>query len=81
MAFELTYATMFNPPEELHTKFEETFAHFQETLGKEYPMLIGGEERFAKEKFEVYSPVKILRRYKEFSGKTIAEYFNNSRSS
>ncbi len=57
MAFELTYATMFNPPEELHTKFEETFAHFQETLGKEYPMLIGGEERFAEEKFDVFSPV------------------------
>ncbi len=57
MAFELTYATMFNPPEELHTNFEATFANFQETLGKEYPMLIGGEERFSEEKFEVKSPV------------------------
>ncbi len=57
MAFELTYATMFNPPEELHEKFEETFANFQDSLGKEYPMLIDGKERFAKEKFEVHSPV------------------------
>lgn len=57
MAFELTYATMFNPPEELHEKFEQTFAHFQESLGKEYPMLIAGKERLSDEKFEVHSPV------------------------
>ena len=57
MAFELTYATMFNPPEELHEKFEQTFANFQESLGKEYPMLIAGEKRYSEEKFEVHSPV------------------------
>jgi len=57
MAFELTYATMFNPPEELHQKFEQTFAHFQDSLGQEHPMFIGGRERFAAEKFEVVSPV------------------------
>ncbi|NSW51979.1 MAG: aldehyde dehydrogenase family protein [Anaerolineae bacterium] len=57
MAFELTYATMFNPPEELHTKFEAAFTGFQATLGKEYPMLIGGRERYSQEKFELRSPV------------------------
>ena len=25
-AFKLTYATMFNPPEELHTRFEDALA-------------------------------------------------------
>lgn len=57
MAFELTYATMFNPPEELHQQFEETFAHFQDVLGQEHPMFIRGKERFSDEKFEVVSPV------------------------
>ena len=27
--FKLTYATMFNPPEELHTRFEDALAMVQ----------------------------------------------------
>ncbi|MBN2048294.1 MAG: aldehyde dehydrogenase family protein [Anaerolineaceae bacterium] len=57
MPFELTYATMFNPPEELHQKFEATYQRFQQVLGKEHGMIIGGQERFADEKFKVVSPV------------------------
>ncbi len=55
-SFKLTYATMFNPPEEMHTRFEEAVAHVKAHLGKEYAMLIGGQERFAAEKFEDRSP-------------------------
>jgi 1-pyrroline-5-carboxylate dehydrogenase len=54
--FKLTYATMFNPPEELHTRFEEALQTLRADLGKEYPMLIGGKDHFAEEKFEDRSP-------------------------
>jgi 1-pyrroline-5-carboxylate dehydrogenase len=57
--FKLTYATMFNPPEELHTRFEEALAEAKADLGKEYGMIIGGQERFAGEKFEDRSPADI----------------------
>ena len=54
--FQLTYATMFDPPEELHTRFEEALKKAQGTLGSEYGMIINGEEAFAKHKFKSYNP-------------------------
>jgi 1-pyrroline-5-carboxylate dehydrogenase len=56
-AFKLTYATMFNPPEELHQRFEEALAKAKAMLGAEYGMIINGQDRFADEKFEDRSPV------------------------
>ncbi len=56
-AFKLTYATMFNPPEELHQRFEAALAHLKANLGKEYPMLIDGKDVYADEKFEDYTPI------------------------
>jgi 1-pyrroline-5-carboxylate dehydrogenase len=55
-SFKLTYATMFNPPEELHTHFEEALTQVKAGLGKEYGMLIGGKERYTVEKIEDRSP-------------------------
>lgn len=54
--FKLTYATMFSPPEELHTRFEEALAKVKANLGKEYGMIIDGKDRFAAEKFEDRNP-------------------------
>jgi 1-pyrroline-5-carboxylate dehydrogenase len=54
--FKLTYATMFNPPEELHLRFNEALAALKANLGQEYGMLIGGKEVYAVEKFEDRSP-------------------------
>jgi 1-pyrroline-5-carboxylate dehydrogenase len=54
--FKLTYATMFNPPEELHTRFDEALAEVRANLGQEYGMLIDGEERFAEKKFKSKNP-------------------------
>ena len=54
--FKLTYATMFNPPEELHTRFYEALAEVRANLGSEYGMLIGGDEYFAKNKFKSKNP-------------------------
>jgi len=57
MAFKLTYATMFNPPEELHKGFDKAVATLKANLGKEYGMIIDGKDVFADEKFEDRSPV------------------------
>jgi 1-pyrroline-5-carboxylate dehydrogenase len=57
MAFKLTYATMFNPPEELHKGFDQAVATLKANLGKEYGMIIDGKDVFADEKFEDRSPV------------------------
>lgn len=38
--FTLTYATMFNPPEELHKGFDKAVANLKANLGKEYGMII-----------------------------------------
>lgn len=55
--FKLTYATMFNPPEELHTGFDTALAKLKSNLGKEYGMIINNKEVFADEKFDDFSPV------------------------
>ncbi len=55
--FKLTYATMFNPPEELHTQFDAAMAKTKANLGAEYGMIINGKDVFADEKFEDTTPI------------------------
>ena len=55
--FKLTYATMFNPPDELHTGFDKAVETLKGNLGKEYGMIINGKDVFANAKFEDYSPI------------------------
>jgi 1-pyrroline-5-carboxylate dehydrogenase len=56
-AFRLTYATMFNPPEALHTQYEKALAKIMANLGQEVPMLIDGKDVRARGKFEDTSPI------------------------
>jgi 1-pyrroline-5-carboxylate dehydrogenase len=56
-SFKLTYATMFNPPAELHTRYEEALRELKENLGRDHAMIIGGKEVFADEKLENRSPI------------------------
>ena len=56
-AFKLTYATMFDPPEALHERFESALAQIKARLGREHMLLIGGGERRASEQFEDRSPI------------------------
>jgi 1-pyrroline-5-carboxylate dehydrogenase len=56
-AFKLTYATMFDPPEALHEHYERALAKVKSELGREYPLLINGEQRWVQEKFEDRSPI------------------------
>jgi 1-pyrroline-5-carboxylate dehydrogenase len=54
--FKLTYATMFNPPEELHTRFEAALARVRAGLGADHAMLIDGKDVFTERKFEDRNP-------------------------
>jgi len=56
-AFKLTYATMFNPPEELHLGFDKAVERLKANLGREYGMMIDNKDVLADEKFENRSPV------------------------
>lgn len=51
-SFKLTYATMFNPPEELHQRFDQALVKLKAEMGKDHGMIIDGKEVFADEKIE-----------------------------
>jgi len=55
--FKLTYSTMFEPPAELHQRFDQSLAKIRAALGREYAMLVAGKDRSSKDKFEVRSPI------------------------
>ena len=56
-SFKLTYATMFDPPEELHTKYEGVLANIRTQIGRDQPMFIAGDDVLASAKFEDRSPI------------------------
>src|SRR5664279_6320910 len=55
--FKLTYATMFNPPESLHTKYNKALAGVKAGMGRDYGMLINNQDVFSDEKFDDRSPI------------------------
>ena len=55
--FKLTYSTMFNPPAQLHERFERALASVRLTLGRDYPMFVGGRAHHGSARFEVRSPI------------------------
>ena len=55
--FKLTYGNMFNPPEEMHKGFDKAVAKLKANLGREYAMIIDGQDVFADDKYEDRSPV------------------------
>jgi 1-pyrroline-5-carboxylate dehydrogenase len=56
-AFKLTYSTMYNPPDLMHTRYDKALAAVKANLGQEYGMLINNQEVRADEKFEDRSPI------------------------
>ena len=56
-SFKLTYSTMFNPPEELHTRYGDALAGLKANMGQEFPMLINGKEVYAEQKHQAFSPI------------------------
>lgn len=55
--FKLTYATMYDPPPELHTRFEEEVEKIRGNLGEEVAMLVNGKDVKTSDKFEKRTPI------------------------
>jgi len=60
-SFKLTYSTMFDPPPELHARFEAALAAIGPHLGAEHAMLIGGASERATRQFSVRTPIDSRR--------------------
>ena len=56
--FKLTYATMFNPPEECHTAFEAALKKVRAELGRDHGMIINNRDVFTDAKFEDRNPAR-----------------------
>ncbi|HEY7841915.1 MAG TPA: aldehyde dehydrogenase family protein, partial [Gammaproteobacteria bacterium] len=57
MTFKLTYSTMFDPPEELHARFEAALGRVRAKLGARHDHFIGGADRPARSYRELRSPI------------------------
>jgi 1-pyrroline-5-carboxylate dehydrogenase len=56
--FKLTYASMFSPPEELHTRFEKALGDVKTNqLGRTHAMLINNRDVHAETTYENRSPI------------------------
>ena len=74
--FRLTYSTMFDPPVQLHERFEAALAAVRTRLGRDYPQWIGGRAREGDGTFEVRSPIDhdwLLGRYAKGTPADVAD--------
>ncbi|HTD28894.1 MAG TPA: aldehyde dehydrogenase family protein, partial [Xanthomonadaceae bacterium] len=67
MAFRLTYATMYNPPEAMHESFEAALARVEAGLGRRHPLFIDGADRDAAHYADRRSPIDTDLRLGEFA--------------
>lgn len=66
MSFKLTYATMFEPPAELHTRYEAAVKRALAALGKRHFLFIDGEDRAAARHFTKRNPADTSQVIGEF---------------
>ena len=71
MNFKLTYATMFNPPAEMHTRFDAALAELNRSLGATHPLYINGEDRVTAKHDTRRSPIDQRRILGHFSLATV----------
>ena len=57
MSFKLTYSTMFSPPPELHTRFEEAMHKAKASLGRQYDIHFAGADHGGPRKVPSRSPI------------------------
>ena len=55
--FRITYATMSADNEELQAAYDAAAERARAELGKEYPVVVNGEERWHDERYEEPSPI------------------------
>ncbi|MET0656482.1 MAG: aldehyde dehydrogenase family protein [Pseudoxanthomonas sp.] len=57
MSYKLTYATMFDPPADLHARFDAALAQVEHALGASHPLHINGEDRAGADSEQRRSPI------------------------
>jgi acyl-CoA reductase-like NAD-dependent aldehyde dehydrogenase len=57
MAYKLTYSTMFDPPPEMHTRFEAALAEVRAKLGDRHSLHVGGKDYETAFYLEKRSPI------------------------
>ncbi|HEV7667422.1 MAG TPA: aldehyde dehydrogenase family protein [Thermoanaerobaculia bacterium] len=57
MSFRLTYSSMYDPPEELHERFEQALASVRAGLGARHELLLDGRESAGASEVERASPI------------------------
>jgi acyl-CoA reductase-like NAD-dependent aldehyde dehydrogenase len=67
MSFRLTYATMFNPPEAMHERFDAALAQLSSRLGGRHELYIGGADLAAIRHVARASPIDSERHLGEFA--------------
>ena len=70
MSFKLTYATMFDPPEELHQRFEAAMGRVSAALGRRHPLYIDGEDRDTPAVLRKMNPANDKQLLGEFAAAT-----------
>lgn len=55
--FKLTYASMFETPEEVHTRYDAAVSKVKANLGQTYGMIINNRDYFTSATFENRSPI------------------------
>jgi len=73
MTFKLTYATMFNPPQELHTRFDAAMTRITGQLGGRYALYIGGEDRAGRQYLPKRNPANEEQLLGEFAAASAGE--------
>src|SRR2546429_4410143 len=71
MNFKLTYATMFNPPAEMHTRFDAALAEVNKSLGSIHALYINGENRVTAKSDTRRTPIDQRRILGHFSLATV----------
>ena len=67
MTFKLTYSTMFNPPEEMHERFESALADVRAGLGAFHAMHIDGKDVRGAQARSICGPIDQRVRLGEFA--------------
>jgi acyl-CoA reductase-like NAD-dependent aldehyde dehydrogenase len=67
MTYKLTYSTMFDPPPELHARFEAALTDVRRVLGAKQPLFIDGQDVHAVTHRAQYSPIDTDMLLGEFS--------------
>ncbi|MGB4871923.1 MAG: aldehyde dehydrogenase family protein, partial [Candidatus Promineifilaceae bacterium] len=56
---KVTYSTLSSPNPRLHQLYDEAVERAKANFGKNYPLFINGEERFAEKTFAKHSPINL----------------------